>query len=62
MTVIAIAVGAFGTSSKGLVTGLAEIEIEGKPRPSKLSALLWSARMLRKVLETKRDLLLLRLQ
>ena len=55
-----IAVGSLSTVTKGLVKGLEDLEI--KMETIKTTALLRSVKILRKVLETWRDLLSLRLQ
>ena len=52
VTVIPIVIGAFGTIPKGLVVGLEELEIEGWAETIQTTALLRSARVLRRVLET----------
>ena len=59
VTVIPIVVGAHGTVAFGLEKRLKKMEIRGK---FKTLALLTYARILRSVLETRRDLLSLRLQ
>ena len=62
MAVMPMIVGALGTLSKGLEKGLEELEIRGRIDILLISALLRSARILRRVLETWGDLLLLRPQ
>ena len=52
MTVIPIVIGALGTVTKGLVQGLEDLEIRVRVETSQTRALLWSARKLRRVLET----------
>ena len=62
VTVIPIVICAFGTNPKGLVKGLEEFEIKRRAEPIQTTALLRSARILRRVLETLADLLSLTLQ
>ena len=52
VTVIAIAVGAFGTILNRLVKGLEELEIRGQLETIHTTELLRSARIMRRVLET----------
>ena len=52
MTVIPIGIGALGTISKGLVKGREDLEIRGQVEAMQSKALLRSARILRRVLET----------
>ena len=52
VTVIPIVVGVLGTIPKGLVNGLEELEIRGQEKTIHFTALLRSARILRRVLET----------
>ena len=52
MMVIAIVIGALGTVTKGLVQGLEVLEIRGRVEALQTTALLRSARILRRVLET----------
>ena len=61
MTVILIVIGALGTATKGLVQGLEGLEIRGWVETIQTTALLRLAKILRRVLETWRDLLSLRL-
>ena len=58
VTIIPIVIGAFDTVTKGLLKGLEDLEAE----TIQTTALLKMARILRKVLETWGDLLLLNLQ
>ena len=60
VTVMPIVIGTLGTNSKNLVRGLLESEIEGRAETIQTTALLRSARILRRVLETWGDLLSLR--
>ena len=52
VTIIPIVIGAFSTVTKGLVAGLEELEITGRAKNIQTTALLRSARILRRVLET----------
>ena len=61
MTVIPIVVGALGTVPKGLVKGLKDLEIRNQVETIQTTALLRLARILRRVLETRGDLLSLKL-
>ena len=54
-----IVIGAFGTVSKGLLKGLLYLEVGGRMENIQTTALLRTARILRRVLETWEDLLLL---
>ena len=54
--------GALGTVTKGLVKGLEKLEIRTRVETTQMTALLGSARIPRKVLETSGDLLSLKLQ
>ena len=56
VTIVPIVIGALGTITKGLLKGLEDLEIGGR------TALLRTARILRRVLETWGDLLSLKLQ
>ena len=62
VTVVSIIVGAFGTVPKGLEKSLERLEIGGRMKTIQIIALLRSARILRKVLETEGDLPSVRLQ
>ena len=62
MTVIQTGIGAHGTIQKGLVRGLEELEIGEWAETIQTAELLRSAWILRIVLETWVDFLLLRLQ
>ena len=59
---IPIVTGVLGTVPKGLIQGLKDLEIRGWMETIQTKALSRSARILRSVLETWRDLLLLKLQ
>ena len=62
MTIIPIVIGAFGTVTKGLLKGLEDLEVGGRVETIQTTALLKTARILRRVLETWGDLLSLNLQ
>ena len=62
VTFIPIVIDVFDTDAKGLVKGLEDLEITGRVETIQTTALLRSARIPRRVLETKGDLLLLKLQ
>ena len=61
-TVILIVIGALGTVGKGLIRGLEDLGIRGRVETIQTTALLRSARILKRFLETWEDLLLLKLQ
>ena len=52
MTIIPIVIGEFYTVTKGLEQGLEDLEIRGQVETIQTTALLRSARILRRVLET----------
>ena len=56
-----IVIGAFGTVTKGLLKGLEELGVGGRVETIQTTALLRTARILRRVLETCGDLLSLKL-
>ena len=60
VTVVQIVIGSLGTILKGLVKKLEELEIEGRAEIIQIIALLGSAKILKRVLETGGDLLSLR--
>ena len=62
VTIVQIVIGAFGTITKGLLKGLEDLEVGGRVETIQMTALLRTARILRKVLETWGDLLSLKLQ
>ena len=62
VTVMPIVVGALGTVTKGLSKGLEDLEIRGRVETIRSTTLLRSARILRRVLETRGYLLSLKLQ
>ena len=57
MTIIPIVIGAFGTITKGLLKGPEDLEVGGRVETIQTTALLKTARILRRVLETWGDLL-----
>ena len=62
VTIVPIVIGAFGTITKGLLKGLEDLEVGGLVETIQTTALLRTARILRRVLETWGDLLTLKLQ
>ena len=62
VTIIPIVFGAFGTVTKGLLKGLEDLEVGGRVETIQTTALLKTARRLRRVLDTWGDLLSLNLQ
>ena len=62
VTIIAIVIGAFGTVTKWLLKGLEDLEVGRRVETIQTTTLLRTARILRRVLDTLRDLLSLRLQ
>ena len=52
VTIIPIVIGAFGIVAKGLLTGLEDLEVGGGVETIQTTALLRTARILRRVLET----------
>ena len=62
MTIVPIVIGAFGTMRKGLLKGLEDMEVGGRVESIQTTALLRTARILRRVLETWGYLLSLKLQ
>ncbi len=52
VTIIPIVIGAFGTVTKGLLKGLEDLEVGGRVETIQATALLKTARILRRVLET----------
>ena len=55
-TIVPIVIGAFGTITKGLLKGLEDLEVGGRVETIQMTALLRTARILRRVLETWGDL------
>ena len=62
VTIIPIVIGAFDTVTKGLLKGLEDLEVGDRVETTQATALLKTARILRRVLETWGDLLSLNLQ
>ena len=62
VTIVSIVIGALGTVTKGLLKGLEDLEVSGRVETIQMTALLRTARKLRRVLETWGDLLSLKLQ
>ena len=62
VTIIPIVTGAFGTVTKGLLKGLEDLEVGGRVETIQTTALLKTARILRRALKTWGDLLPLNLQ
>ena len=52
VTIVPIAIGALGTITKGLFKGLVDLEVSGRVETIQMTALLRTARILRRVLET----------
>ena len=57
ITIIPIVICAFGTVTKGLLKGLEDLEVGGRVETIQTTALLRTASILRRVLETWGDLL-----
>ena len=62
VTIVPIVIGALGTISKGLLKGLEDLEVRGRLETIQKTTLLRSASILRRVLETRGNLLSHRLQ
>ena len=62
VTIVPIVIGAFGSITKGLLKGLEDLEVGGRVETIEMTALLRTARILRRVLETWGDLLSPKLQ
>ena len=62
VTIVPIVISALGTITKGLSKGLEDLEIGGRTETIQTTALLRTARILRRVLKTRGDLLSLKLQ
>ena len=60
--IVPIVVGALGTITKGLLKGLEDLEVGRRVENIQTTALLRTARILRRVLETWENLLSLKLQ
>ena len=52
VTIVPIVIGALGTITKGLLKGLGDLEVGGRVETIQTTALLRTARILRRVLET----------
>ena len=52
VTIITIGIGAFGTVNKELLKGVDDVEVSGRMETIQTTALLRTARILRRVLET----------
>ena len=52
VTIVPIMIGTLGTKSKGLLKGLEDLEVGGQVETIHTTALLRTARILRRVLET----------
>ena len=52
VTIVPIVIGALGTITKGLLKGLGDLEVGGQVETIQTTALLRTARILRRVLET----------
>ena len=50
--IVAIVIGALGTITKGLLKGLEGLDVDGQAETIQMKALLRTARILRRVLET----------
>ena len=59
--IIPIVIGAFGTLTKWLLKSLDDLEVVGRVETIQMTALLRTARILKRVRETWRDLLSLKL-
>ena len=62
VTILPIVIGSFGTITKGLLKGLEDLEVGVRVETIQMTALLRTARILRRILETWEDLLSLRFQ
>ena len=62
VTIVPIVIGTFGIITKGLLKGLEDLEVGGWVETIQLTALLRTARILRRVLETWGDFMSLKLQ
>ena len=61
VTIVPIVIGVLGTVTKWLLKGLEDLEVGGRVETIRTTALLRTARILRRVLETWGDLLSLKL-
>ena len=62
VTIKPIATGALNTVTKGLIQGVKNLEIMGRVETIQTTALLRSAKVLRRVMETQGDLMSLKLK
>ena len=62
VTIVPIVIVALGTVTKGLLKGVEDLAVGGRVEGIQTTALLKTARILRRVLETWEDLLSLKLQ
>ena len=62
VTIVPIVIGALSTIPKGLLKGLEDLEVGGRVETIQTTELLRTARILRRVLKTWRDLLSFKLQ
>ena len=62
VTIVPIVIGALGTITKGLLKGLEDLEVGRRVETIQTTALLRTARLLRRVRKTWEDLLSLRFQ
>ena len=62
VTIILLVIGTFGKATKGLLKGLEDLEVGGRVETIQTTALLKTARIVRRVLETREDMLSLKLQ
>ena len=62
VTIVPIVIGALGAIAEGLLKGLEDLEVGGRVETIQTTALLRTARILRRVLETWGDLLSLKPQ
>ena len=62
VTILPIVIGAFDTITKGLLKGLEDLKVDGQVETIQMTALLRTARILRRVLETWGDLQSFKLQ
>ena len=62
VAILPIVIGTFSTVTKGLLKGLEDLEVGGRVKTIQTTALLKTVRILRRVRETRGDLLSLNLQ
>ena len=55
VTIVPIVIGAFGTTTKGFLNGLEDLEVGARVETIQMTALLRTARILRRLLETWGD-------